>query len=154
MWRQVILFFYRINILYSALDTSCNLHHSIVEWCNPNPVLVHQPVKTTIHSAMHVSFFTVNISKAAQSLLAIWVYSAVLYMLLFDGEGQPLTYLTCTSAWGSWLYFRLHYKVLLAVYHAEHVWFMNNMSVYLISYRTALASHSTSPHCPLPHPQK
>lgn len=82
------------------------------------------------------------------------VQCAVLYTLLFDGEGQPLTYLNCKGAWGSWLYFRLHYKVLPAVYHAVHVWFMNNMSVYLISYRTALASHSASPHCPLPHPKK
>lgn len=75
-------------------------------------------------------------------------------MLLFDGEGQLLTYLNCTCAWGSWLYFRLHYKVLPAMYQVEHVRFMNNMFMYLVSHRTALASHSTSPRCSLPHPQK
>lgn len=37
---------------------------------------------------------------------------------------------------------------------AEHVWFVNNMFMYLISRRNALAPHSTSSHCPLQHPQK
>ncbi len=104
-------------------------------------------MKTTIHSAVcNGLHFTVNIFKAVQSLLAIystWVNSAVLYMLLFDGEGQPLTYLTCTSAWGGLLYFSLHYKVLPALYQAEHVWFMDNTSVYLISH-WPLSLHSIS----------
>lgn len=70
--------------------------------------------------------------------------SAVLSMQLFDGEGHPQTYLTCTRAWGGQLYSRLNYEVLPAVYQAESVCFLNITSVFLISYRTAQAPHFTS----------
>ena len=103
------------------------------------------------------SFFAADNSKAPRSLSAIYstsVYSTVLYMRLFDSEGEPLTYLTCTSAWRRWLYFKLHFKLLPAVYQAEHVWFMNNMSARLISCHSAPASRPHQPRCPLPHAQK
>lgn len=97
-------------------------------------------------------FFTVNISKAVQPPLAIHIaHGEVLYLLLFDGEGQPLPYLTCTSTLGIEQYFRLHYKMLLAMYQTENVWFMNNVSVYLISY-TTLAPHFLPSHWPTTHP--
>ena len=55
---------------------------------------------------------------------------------------------------GNLTVFQAALQGLPAVHRAEPVWFMNNMSLYLISYRTALPSHSTSPRCPLPHSQK
>lgn len=79
------------------------------------------------------------VSKALQwKCIAHWC--AVFYMLLLDGQGQPLTYLNCTCTWGSWLYFRLHYKLLPAMFQSEHVQLMNNMFVYLISHHTTLTS--------------
>lgn len=112
----------------------------------------------TIYSALHLSSFTVNISVTVLSLLAIpctLEHCALLYMLLFDGEGQPLTYLTRTSAWGKLTVFQaLQQGASSAVLSRACMFFMNNMSVYLISYHAVLASHSASPRCPLSHPQK
>lgn len=138
-----------------GLTQAIYLHHSILK---PDYVYHHKGEDNTAHSALHLSFFIVSISVAVLSLLAIpskLEHCVLLYMLLFDGEGRLLTYLTCTSAWGKLTVFQAPLQgASSGVLSRACMVFMNNMSVYLISYHAALASHSASPHCPLSHPQK
>lgn len=80
---------------------------------------------------------------------AAYGYRGVVYVLLFDGECQPLTYLTCTGARGISLYFRLNYKVLPAVYQQSicGLWTTCLFIWFLTVLRWLLTQHH-----PLPSP--
>lgn len=97
---------------YIALNTSYNLHQSTIECCIPNLKTVSITI-TVRHFVIHVSFSNYFWS-STMPFGNIHFGTIVQYCICscFDGEVQPLTYLTCTSAWGIWLYFRLHYKSL------------------------------------------
>ena len=135
---------------YSALGTSYNLHHYIIysseeQTLNLVPTPSNEESNTFCCACISVfseSFWSNPIPFGNIQHMAVQ-RSCVCAAVWWRRPATNISHLYQRQ--GNLTVFQAQLQGASSRVPAEHVWFMNNMSVYMISYSTALASHSTSP---------